>query len=291
MDTRELLKKVRKIEIKTRGLTTQVFTGEYHAAFKGKGMAFSEVREYQPGDEIRTIDWNVTARFNHPFVKVFQEERELSVMLLVDMSASGNFGTLSSSKRELMAEIAAVLAFSAIQNNDKIGLMLFTRYTELFIPPKKGKTHVLRIIREIIDFEPKESGTDIASAVRNFANTIKRRSVGFLLTDFLDQNCEKALRICNSRHDLVAVRISDSRESELPRVGWLQAKDPETGELRWIDTQSATVRKKYKAEALQRKDETLKMLRRSGVDFTSIQTGDDYILPLMKLFKQRERAA
>ncbi len=291
MDTRELLKKVRKIEIKTRGLTTQVFTGEYHAAFKGKGMAFSEVREYQPGDEIRTIDWNVTARFNHPFVKVFQEERELSVMLLVDMSASGNFGTLSSSKRELMAEIAAVLAFSAIQNNDKIGLMLFTRYTELFIPPKKGKTHVLRIIREIIDFEPKESGTDIASAVRNFANTIKRRSVGFLLTDFLDRNCEKALRICNSRHDLVAVRISDSRESELPRVGWLQAKDPETGELRWIDTQSATVRKKYKAEALQRKDETLKMLRRSGVDFTSIQTGDDYILPLMKLFKQRERAA
>jgi uncharacterized protein (DUF58 family) len=291
MDTRELLKKVRKIEIKTRGLTTQVFTGEYHAAFKGKGMAFSEVREYQPGDEIRTIDWNVTARFNHPFVKVFQEERELSVMLLVDMSASGNFGTLSSSKRELMAEIAAVLAFSAIQNNDKIGLMLFTRYTELFIPPKKGKSHVLRIIREIIDFEPKKSGTDIASAVRNFANTIKRRSVGFLLTDFLDQNCEKALRICNSRHDLVAVRISDPRESDLPRVGWLQAKDPETGELRWIDTHSATVRKKYKAEALQRKDETLKMLRRSGVDFTSIQTGDDYILPLMKLFKQRERAA
>jgi uncharacterized protein (DUF58 family) len=291
MDTRELLKKVRRIEIKTRGLTTQVFTGEYHAAFKGRGMAFSEVREYQPGDEIRTIDWNVTARFNHPYVKVFQEERELSVMLLLDMSGSADFGTNQLTKRELMAEIAAVLAFSAIQNNDKIGLMLFTDHIELFIPPKKGKSHVLRVIREIIDFEPKSPKTDIAAAVRSFSNTIKRRSIGFLISDFLAPDCEKALRIASGRHDMVALHLLDERETELPNVGWMAFSDPESGEKKWINTASQRVRVQYKADALQRNDSIRKMLQRSGVDFTTIHTGSDYIRPLMGLFKRRERAA
>ncbi len=291
MDTRELIKRVRKIEIKTRGLTTQVFSGEYHAAFKGRGMAFSEVREYQPGDEIRTIDWNVTARLNHPYVKVFQEERELSVMLLMDMSGSTDFGTKSSTKRELMAEIAAVLAFSAIQNNDKIGMMLFTDQTELFIPPKKGRSHVLRIIREIIDFQPANNGTDVGAAVRAFSNTIKRRSVGFILSDFIDQDCEMALKIAVRKHDLVALRITDQRESEMPNVGWAEFVDPETGRRSWVNTSSRKRRIGYKEEALRRADEARNMLKRSGVDHASIETGQDYIKPLMQLFKRRERAA
>jgi uncharacterized protein (DUF58 family) len=289
MDTRALLKKVRKIEIKTRGLTTQVFGGEYHAAFKGRGMAFSEVREYQAGDEIRTIDWNVTARLGHPYVKIFQEERELSVMLLIDMSASTLFGTKLVTKRELIAEVAAVLAFSAIQNNDKIGLMLFTDRIELFIPPKKGKSHVLRIIREIIDFQPQGIGTDPALAIQTFSNTIKRRSIGFVISDFIAPSCEKALKVGVRKHDLVALKITDPREKEIPAVGWAAFQDPESGVTKWMNTSAASVRKTFKAKALQRENDIKEMFRKSGVDYAPIESGQDYIVPIMNLFKRRER--
>lgn len=288
METTELLKKVRKIEIKTRGLSNQIFSGEYHTAFKGRGMAFSEVREYMPGDDIRSIDWNVTARFNNPYVKVFEEEREMTVMLLVDMSGSKDFGTKEKMKRELITELCAVLSFSAIQNNDKIGVIFFSDQIELFIPPKKGKSHILRIIRELIEFTPISKKTNISQALKYFTNVIKKRSIAFLISDFIDEKYEDALKIANRKHDVVGIRIYDRRENELPDVGLIKIQDAESGELRWLDTSDHKVRTSYKASSLQFEDTLKKLLNRSGVDFTSIATHESYIAPLINLFKKRE---
>lgn len=287
MDTKELLKKVRKIEIKTKGLSNQIFSGEYHSAFKGKGMAFSEVREYMPGDEIRTIDWNVTARFNHPYVKVFEEERELTVMLLIDISASESFGTQTQLKKEIIAEISAVLAFSATQNNDKVGAILFTDKIEKFIPPKKGKKHILRIIRELIEFEPESNQTNISVALQHYTNAIKKRSVGFVISDFQDSNFENALKIANKRHDVVALNVFDKYEMVLPNVGLAQFSDAESGQKLWVNTSKKKVRTQYKANALKRKKELTDTFRKSGVDFAEIQTDKSYVKPLMNLFKRR----
>lgn len=288
METTELLKKVRKIEIKTRGLSNQIFSGEYHTAFKGRGMAFSEVREYMPGDDIRAIDWNVTARFNSPYVKVFEEEREMTVMLIVDMSGSKDFGTKEKMKRELITELCAVLSFSAIQNNDKIGVILFSDQIELFISPKKGKSHILRIIRELIEFTPEHRKTNISHALKYLNNVIKKRSIAFLISDFMDTNYEEALKIANRKHDVVGIRIYDKRENELPDVGLIKVQDAESGELRWLDTSDHKVRVSYKASALKFEDNLKKVLNRSGVDFTSVATHESYITPLVNLFKKRE---
>lgn len=286
--TSELLKKVRKIEIKTRGLSNQIFSGEYHSAFKGRGMAFSEVREYQHGDEIRTIDWNVTARFNHPYVKIFEEEREMTVMLLVDVSGSKEFGTQEKSKQELATEICAVLAFSAIQNNDKVGVIFFSDIIEKYIPPKKGKSHILMIIRDLIDFEPKSKGTDIGSALKFFTNVIKKRSTSFLISDFVDEkNFEDALKIANKKHDLIALHIYDRAEEDLPNLGLIPLLDAETNQLKWVNSSSKDIQIHYKAEALRRKDQLKNTLRRSGVDNAEIATEGNYIKPLMNLFKRR----
>jgi len=287
MDAKELIKKVRIIELKTKGLSSQVFSGEYHSAFKGRGMAFSEVREYMPGDEIRTIDWNVTARFNHPYVKVFHEEREMTVMLIIDISGSSSFGTKTQLKRELIAEIAAVISFSAIQNNDKIGVILFADKPELFIPPKKGKKHILRIIRELIEFTPTTKGTNIGVTMDYFNNVIKKRSIVFLISDFLDNNFEDQLKITNRKHDLVALQITDDAEYKLPKVGWIQMEDLESGKVKWVYTNAAKVRKRY-ADQGHAHDRYLKeTFRRSGVDFAKVATGESYVKPLMNLFKNR----
>ena len=286
--TSELLKKVRKIEIKTRGLSNQIFSGEYHSAFKGRGMAFSEVREYQHGDEIRTIDWNVTARFGHPYVKIFEEEREMTVMLLVDVSGSKEFGTQEKSKQELATEICAVLAFSAIQNNDKVGVIFFSDIIEKYIPPKKGKSHILMIIRDLIDFEPKSKGTDIGLALKFFTNVIKKRSTSFLISDFVDdKSYEDALKIANKKHDLIALHIYDKAEEDLPNLGLIPLIDAETNQLKWVNSSNKDVRIHYKAEALRRKDQLKNTLRRSGVDNAEIATEGNYIKPLMNLFKRR----
>ena len=287
MDTKELLKKVRKIEIKTKNLSNQVFSGEYHSAFKGKGMAFSEVREYMPGDEIRTIDWNVTARYNHPYVKVFEEERELTVMLLVDISASENFGSEKQLKKEIIAEVSAVLAFSAIQNNDKIGAILFTDKIELFIPPKKGKKHILRIIRELIEFKPISKKTNINQAVKHFNNMIKKRSIAFLISDYLDAGYEKSLKIAKKKHDLVAIKMFDDREKTLPNLGYIQLTDSESGKKKWVNTSSKKNRLQYHNNALRIEHETLEAFRRSNVDFANININKSYIKPLMNMFKNR----
>lgn len=288
METSELIKKVRKIEIKTRGISNQIFSGEYHSAFKGRGMAFSEVREYQPGDDIRTIDWNVTARLNHPYVKVFEEERELNVMLLVDVSGSESFGTQKQLKQELITELCAVLAFSAIQNNDKIGVIFFSDKIEKFIPPKKGKSHILRIIRELIAFRPEHNGTSIHQALRYFTNVIKKRSIAFVISDFMDEGFEDALKIANRKHDIVALRIYDKREMELPNAGLIKIKDAETGELKWIDTSSAEVRRQYMVAAKTAELKLKDVFSKSGVDTANISTGESYIRPLLTLFKKRE---
>lgn len=287
MESSELIKKVRKIEIKSRGLSTQIFSGEYHSKFKGRGMAFSEVREYQAGDDIRTIDWNVTARFSHPFVKVFEEEREMTVMLLVDVSASENFGTRKQLKQDLLTELCAVLAFSAMQNNDKIGVIFFSDKVEKFVPPQKGRTHVLRIIRELIEFKPQHKGTDIAHALRYFNNMIKKRCTAFLISDFVDDNFNDALKIACRKHDLVAIRLFDEREKELPNVGLLKIQDSETGKSIWVDSGSAEFRKFYQSEALRREENILTTFRKNGVDHTSIATHENYVKPLIDLFKRR----
>ena len=287
MEATDLLKRVRKIEIKTRGLSRQIFAGEYHSAFKGRGMAFSEVREYQYGDDIRNIDWNVTARFNHPYIKVFEEERELTVMLLVDVSGSREFGTALRFKKALMAEISAVLAFSATQNNDKVGVILFSDKVEKFIPPKKGRQHILRVIRELIEFEPENTRTDVAVALQYLTNAIKKRSTAFVISDFVSPRFEDALKIASRKHDVVAFRIYDTREEQMPPVGLVQFRDAETGQMLWADTSSAKVRQRYEQhwkEVQQRIDETF---RRSGIDNTFIRTDEDYVKPMMKLFKQR----
>lgn len=288
--TKELLKKVRTIELKTRGLSEHIFSGEYHSAFKGRGMTFSEVREYAPGDEVRTIDWNVTARFGHPFVKVFEEERELTAMLVADMSGSEDFGTSSMLKRELITEVCATIAFSAIKNNDKVGLILFTDKVEKFIPPKKGRTHILRIVRELLEFRPETTGTDISEALRYLNNVIKKRSIAFLVSDMMDDGYEDALKIANRRHDLVVLRTTDARESDLPNVGLVQFADAETGELRWVNTGSRSVRNAYRAASLKHQQRTRELLRRSGVDHAVITTEEGYVRPLMRLLKQRENA-
>ncbi|TCD01016.1 DUF58 domain-containing protein [Pedobacter psychroterrae] len=288
MDTKDLLKKVRKIEIKSRGLSNQIFSGEYQSAFKGRGMAFSEVREYQMGDEIRTIDWNVTARFNHPYVKVFDEEREMTVMLLVDVSASKNFGTQTQQKQELATELCAVLAFSAIQNNDKVGVLFFSDQVEKFIPPKKGRSHILMIIRELIDFKPKHKGTNVAEALRYFTSVIKKRCTAFLLSDFMSDTFENEIKIANRKHDLVALRLFDLHEEEFPDLGLIPIKDEESGQLEWINTSDKQVRHAFKTAALERNGRLEDLFRRSGVDFTKIGTHQSYIKPLMTLFKKRE---
>lgn len=288
METSELLKKVRKIEIKTRGLSSQIFSGEYHSAFKGRGMAFSEVREYTPGDDVRTIDWNVTARFSTPFVKVFEEERELSVVLLVDVSASGIFGTNKQFKKELITELCAVISFSASQNNDKIGVIFFSDKIEKFIPPKKGKSHVLRIIRELLEFEPDHTGTNLEVPLKYLANVIKKRSIVFLISDFLaETNYRDALKIANKKHDLVALRIVDKSETELPEMGLVKLKDNESGKLLWIDTSDKSFRKQFTVNRLKFEDELKDIFNRSGIDETSILTHEGYIKPLMNLFKNR----
>ncbi|MFZ2286935.1 MAG: DUF58 domain-containing protein [Bacteroidales bacterium] len=287
METTELLKKVRKIEIRSRGLTRQIFAGEYHSAFRGRGMAFSEVREYQFGDDIRSIDWNVTARFGHPYVKIFEEERELTVMLLVDVSRSGDFGTVSSTKRELMTEIAAVLAYSVIANNDKVGLMLFSDKVEKYIPPKKGRGHMLHIIREMLSYEPQASGTSLSEPLRYLTNVIRKRCTAFILSDFMAPSFVESLRIASGKHDVVALRITDRREKEMPDVGFMKVTDPETGKENWIDTSSARIRQEY-ASLWKRHDESVSSTFVScGVDAATISTGGDYIKPLISLFKHR----
>ncbi len=286
--TKELLRKVRVIELKTRGLSEHIFSGEYHSAFKGRGMTFSEVRDYTPGDEVRTIDWNVTARFGHPFVKVFEEERELTVMLVADVSGSGEFGTTDQLKRELITEACATIAFSAIKNNDKVGLILFTGAVEKFIPPKKGRSHILRLVRELLEFRPQQRGTDITAALRYLNSVIKKRSIAFLMSDMMDTDYEAALKIANRRHDLVVLRTSDPRECELPNMGLVQFVDHETGEARWVNTGSRAIRNAFRAAALKHQNRTRDILRRSGVDHATISTQEGYVRPLMQLLKQRE---
>lgn len=287
MEASELLKKVRRIEIKTRGLSKQIFAGEYHSAFKGKGMTFSEVREYQYGDSIKTIDWNVTARFNHPYVKIFEEERELTVMLLIDVSGSKEFGTQKQLKQELMTEVAAVIAFSAIENNDKIGVIFFSNKVEKFIPPKKGKSHILRIIRELLEFEPENRETNIAEAMRYFTNAIKKRSISFIISDFMDEGFNDALSIANRKHDVVALKVFDKRETEIPSVGLVKMKDAETGKYMWVDTTSKKVRAQYAEWWNEKNDKLVDIFKRAGVDYTELSTGEDYVRPLIKLFKKR----
>ncbi len=289
MEATELLKKVRQIEIKTRGLSRNIFAGEYHSAFKGRGMAFSEVREYEFGDDIRNIDWNVTARYNHPYVKIFEEERELTVMLLIDVSGSREFGSFEKMKKNVITEIAAVLSFSAIQNNDKIGVIFFSSKIEKFIPPKKGRSHILRIIRELIDFQPEERGTDITETIRYMTNAIKKRCTAFVISDFMDENpeLELALSIANNKHDVVALKIYDEREKELPPIGMLKLKDAETGNYVVVDSASRKIRKKYNEWWNNHMMKLDLMLKKCGVDYVAISTQEDYVKSLMTLFKKR----
>ena len=288
METSELLKRVRKIEIKTRGLSSNIFAGEYHSAFKGRGMTFSEVREYQYGDDIRNIDWNVTARHNKPYVKVFEEERELTVMLMIDVSASLNFGTVSKLMKNHITEIAAVLAFSAIQNNDKIGVIFFSDKVEKFIPPKKGKTHILHIIRELIDFYPEDKHTNIEQALQYVTNSIKKRCTCFLISDFIDEHdFSHALAIANRKHDVVALRVYDPRENVLPPVGMMFLTDAETGEQMWVDTSDKRVREEYSRYMSVWEKELKNVFKRSGVDVADIRSDEDYVMALISLFKRR----
>jgi uncharacterized protein (DUF58 family) len=287
MESAELFKKVRKIEIKTRGLSNHIFSGQYHSVFKGRGMAFSEVREYQPGDDIRNIDWNVTARFNHPYVKMFDEERELTVMLLIDVSASNQYGTRKAFKQEVITEIAAVLAFSAIQNNDKVGVIFFSKTIEKFIPPKKGTSHILRIIRELIEFKPQQQETNLTEPLRYLTNAIKKRCTAFLLSDFMNRGFEDAIKIANKKHDLIAVRVYDERETSLPDVGLIRARDAETNKQIWIDSSDRKVRRQYDNWYKAHIDYINDTFLRSGVDVAKITTDQDYIKPLLGLFRKR----
>jgi uncharacterized protein (DUF58 family) len=289
MITKELLKQVRQIEIRTKGLVNHLFSGEYHSVFKGRGMEFSEVREYQFGDDIRNIDWNVTARFGHPFIKVFEEERELTVILMVDLSGSLMFGSLSKTKRRVAAELSAILAFSALKNNDKVGLILFTDKIEKFVPPRKGNKHVLRVIRDVLSYEPEGSSTDIKSALEYMNGAIKKRSIVFLLSDFMDEGYEKILKAVGKKHDLIGIILDDRRENELPDVGLVKLADAETGQERWIDTSSKRVKKvmkKTREEAINRRNS---MFLTSRLDRINVQTGKDYIKPLVQFFRVRER--
>ena len=288
METSEIIKKVRKIEIKTRGLSSNIFAGQYHSAFKGRGMAFSEVREYQFGDDVRDIDWNVTARFHKPYVKVFEEERELTVMLLIDVSGSLDFGTQRQMKKDMVTEIAATLAFSAIQNNDKIGVIFFSDKIEKYIPPKKGRKHILYIIREMLDFHPESKKTDVKLAVEFLTSVIKRRCTAFMLSDFFARNdFENALTICNRKHDVVAIQVYDQRAKMLPDVGLLKVVDAETGHEMYVDTSSAKLRRAHTAYFMNRQATLRQTFNKSNVDHVSIATNDDYVKSLLQLFAMR----
>ena len=289
METTELLKKVRKLEIKTRGISNHIFSGEYHSAFKGRGMSFSEVREYQYGDDVRNIDWNVTARFNHPYVKVFEEERELVVMLLIDISASSLFGTRNQTKKSLITELSAILSFSAINNNDKVGVIFFSDTIEKFIPPKKGRMHILRIIRELLDIEPKQKGTNISAALDYFNNMIKKRSILFILSDFMNTGYKDALKIASRKHDVVGLRIFDMHEEELPDIGMVRIYDAEQGQELWLNTSSGKVQRDYKLNFMKHAKYFKETFSTSGADFTSIRTDGHHINELLRLFRKRER--
>jgi len=289
MIPKEILKKVKRIEISTRGLVNEVFSGEYHSVFKGRGMEFAEVREYQIGDDIRNIDWNVSARSGSPYVKVFDEERELTVMLMVDVSASGSFGTASQLKGEVAAELCAVLAFSAIKNNDKVGLMIFSDKIEKFIPPRKGKQHVLRVIREILYFKPEDAKTDLNIALEYLNRVVKRKSIAFIISDFLTENYEKALQVANKKHDIISIDIIDPREVELPNVGFLELEDAETGETVLIDTGSTEIRETFFSESQDERDKREKFFKSIGVDNINILTDRSYVEPITKFFKMRAK--
>ncbi len=286
---KELLKQVRQIEIRTKGLVNQVFSGEYHSVFKGRGMEFAEVREYQFGDDIRNIDWNVTARFGHPFIKVFEEERELTVMLLVDMSGSQVFGSGEKTKQQIAAEISAILAFSALKNNDKVGLLLFTDTIEKYVSPRKGRSHVLRIIRELLSFEPRGNKTDIKSALEYFNHAVKKRCIVFLISDFIDDNYERILKIVGKKHDLVGVVLNDPRESVLPKAGLIKFRDAETGKIRYIDSSDRRTQTWFAAQYIRRMEQRKALFLRSRLDSVTINTGDSYIKPLVDFFKMREK--
>jgi len=288
MNTKELLQKVKEIEIKTRGLTRHVFSGDYHSAFKGKGMTFSEVRDYSFGDDVRQLDWNVTARFNEPFIKVFEEERELTVMLICDISGSTNFGTKSRNKKELMLELCAVLAFSAVANKDKVGALLVTEKVEKFIPPKKGRSHAMRILRDLIEHQPEATTTNLNEGVKYLSNVINKRSIVFVLSDFFDDNdFIEGLKIANRRHDLVALKLNDEAERELPKAGIIQLLDVETKQRKWVNTYSSTVRKKYKTDYLKSEERLFESFRKSRIDYAAISTDSHYLNALMLLFKKR----
>lgn len=288
METSELLKRVRKIEIKSRGLTNQIFSGQYHSAFKGRGMAFSEVREYNFGDDIRSIDWNVTARFDHPYVKVFEEERELTVMLLIDVSGSNYFGTQQMLKTEKITEIAALLAFSAIQNNDKVGVVFFSDRIEKFIPPKKGTAHILRIIRELVTFKSQSSGTKLSEPLRFLTNAIKKRCTAFLITDFMDTGFQDAIKIASRKHDLIGIRIVDKRESELPRAGLMKFRDFESNQTYWVDTSGKEFQETHRYRWQQHEKMLHDIFVKSRIDIAKVNTDEDFTKPLIKLFKKRE---
>ena len=289
MEATELIKKVRKIEIKTRGLSQNIFAGEYHTAFKGRGMIFSEVREYQFGDDVRDIDWNVTARHNHPYVKVYEEERELTVMLLVDVSGSRLFGAVGEEKREMIAEIAATIAFSAIQNNDKIGVLFFSDKIEKFIPPKKGRKHILFIIRELLDFSPESKGTDIGGALRYLTDALKKRTTAFVISDFIDdaESYRTSLSVAANKHDLISIQVFDKRDTQIPDIGLIRVKDLETGGERWLDTSSKRTRQALSKWWYDRQQKMTETMRHSGVDIASIATDEDYVRALMALFQRR----
>lgn len=287
MDTKELLKKVRKIEIKTRRLSDHIFGGEYHSTFKGRGMTFSEVRQYQFGDDVRSIDWNVTARYNEPFVKVFEEERELTMMLVVDVSGSELFGTSNQFKKDIIVEISATLAFSAMQNNDKVGLLLFSDQVELFIPPKKGKSHVLRIIRELLEFEPKSKNTNLADTLKYLTNVMKKRAIVFVLSDFIAEEYKQTLRIVGKKHDVTGIRIYDPREEDIPNLGMVQMQDAETGTLQLVNTQSKKVRIAYANEYRQRVDYFQDAFTKSGCGVLSCRVDESYVKKLLGYFKRR----
>ncbi len=289
MLTKEIIKQVRQIELRTKGLVNQVFSGEYHSVFKGRGMEFSEVREYQFGDDIRNIDWNVTARFGHPFIKIFEEERELTVMLMADLSGSLIFGTVDKTKQRVAAELSSILAFSALKNNDKVGLILFTDKIEKFVPPRKGRKHVLRIIREVLSFQPVGKSTDIKAALEYLNSTIKKRSILFLLSDFMDSGYEKILRIVAKKHDLIGVVLEDPRENELPKMGLVKLTDAETGDERWIDTSNKKIRTMLKSQREELIKKRKSLFLSSRLDSIEIQTGQNYITPLVQFFKRREK--
>jgi uncharacterized protein (DUF58 family) len=289
LTTTEILKKVRELEIKSKKITTDLFTGEYHSAFKGRGMSFKEVREYQAGDDIRFIDWNVSARFGHPFSKIFEEERELTVMLLIDISASSLFGTMYGTKRDIITEIAAVLSFSAVNNGDKIGVIFYSGEVEAYIPPKKGKQHALYIVRELLTKEPKHTGTQVSKALRLFNNTTRQKSIAFVLSDFLDANYADSLRVAARKHDIIGIKVYDKMDMELPKAGLLQVEDAEDGDTRWVDSNNEFVRHEYQQEFFRVTAYSTESFKKAGCDLLHLKTGDDYVRVLQRFFFSRNR--